>query len=227
MSIGYNPSISNAGLLLLVDAGNPRSYSGSGTAWRDATGNGNDATIVGSPTFTSDGARSYFKFSNSSSPATQYAVFSKNSYGLGIRQNATFAGWIKQYNTSGNYLVSDWNGVGITVRTNSDTSSDFYVYPNNHRITVTQTFADQTWYNFACVMDGANMYTYINGVLAGSQTLGEDVGNSSNNLTIGARGDLLGYGTEQGVSYLAVYSYALTATQILQNFNALRTRYNV
>ncbi len=48
--------------LLYLDPGNSASYSGSGTTWTDLSGNNNTATLVGSPTFTSAGAGSYFTF---------------------------------------------------------------------------------------------------------------------------------------------------------------------
>ena len=50
-----------SGLSMWLDANNPASYSGSGTTWTDLTGNGNDQTLVNSPTYTA-GAPSYFSF---------------------------------------------------------------------------------------------------------------------------------------------------------------------
>jgi hypothetical protein len=53
------------GLILNLDAGNPSSYSGSGTTWTDLTGNGYNAELVGSPTFVSNGNKSYFNLTGS------------------------------------------------------------------------------------------------------------------------------------------------------------------
>ena len=39
MGVAYNPSIITDGLVLLLDAGNPKSYSGSGSNWFDQSGN--------------------------------------------------------------------------------------------------------------------------------------------------------------------------------------------
>ena len=47
-------SIVQSGLVLNLDAGNLESYSGSGTAWTDLSGQGNDGTLVNGPTFSSD-----------------------------------------------------------------------------------------------------------------------------------------------------------------------------
>lgn len=47
MSIVHSPSIVMNGLVLCLDAGNPKSYPGSGTTWYDLSGNGNHGTFAG------------------------------------------------------------------------------------------------------------------------------------------------------------------------------------
>ena len=60
----YNsPRIITDNLVLCLDAGNTKSYPGSGDTWYDISGNGNHAeanTVM--PSFHSDGALSYFQF---------------------------------------------------------------------------------------------------------------------------------------------------------------------
>ena len=46
MSVAYNPKIVTNGLVLCLDAGNTKSYPGSGTAWTDLSGNGNTGTLT-------------------------------------------------------------------------------------------------------------------------------------------------------------------------------------
>lgn len=45
------PEIADSGLILALDAGNTKSYPGSGSTWYDLSGKGNDHTVTGSPTF--------------------------------------------------------------------------------------------------------------------------------------------------------------------------------
>lgn len=45
MATNYGASISRDGLKILLDAGNVKSYPGTGTTWYDTSGNGNDFTI--------------------------------------------------------------------------------------------------------------------------------------------------------------------------------------
>jgi hypothetical protein len=53
MSIYAGPDIADSGLTLCLDAGNPVSYPGSGTTWRDVSGQGNNGILVDGPTFNS------------------------------------------------------------------------------------------------------------------------------------------------------------------------------
>jgi len=54
MGTYYNPRIVTNGLVLALDAANAKSYPGSGTAWTDLSGRGNNATMYGSVPFETD-----------------------------------------------------------------------------------------------------------------------------------------------------------------------------
>ena len=53
MGVFAGPEIVEDGLVLALDAGNTKSYPGSGTTWTDLSGNGNNGTFVGTTTFDS------------------------------------------------------------------------------------------------------------------------------------------------------------------------------
>ena len=46
MSLSHNPRIVTSGLVMLLDAANPKSYPGTGTTWSDLSGNGNNGTLT-------------------------------------------------------------------------------------------------------------------------------------------------------------------------------------
>jgi hypothetical protein len=76
-----------SGLRLNLDAGDPESYSGSGTTWTDLSGNGKNATWQVSPTFVKDfgGAFTHARATN------QYALTSN----LGTTDVLSVETWIK------------------------------------------------------------------------------------------------------------------------------------
>ena len=54
MATYYNPKIVTNNLFLYLDAANAKSYPGSGTAWKDLSGQNNDTTLVNGPTYNSN-----------------------------------------------------------------------------------------------------------------------------------------------------------------------------
>lgn len=85
MATGYSPKIVTDGLVLALDAKNPKSYPGSGTTWYDRSGNGFDFTIAGSPTH-----------ANGEFTITQNDNFYSNS----IPTNSTTATFVLFYKTT-------------------------------------------------------------------------------------------------------------------------------
>jgi hypothetical protein len=62
ITLSPSASIVTSGLVLSLDAGNPSSYSGSGTTWFDLSGNGNNGTLVNSPSYTTISGAQTFAF---------------------------------------------------------------------------------------------------------------------------------------------------------------------
>lgn len=59
MALAHSPKIITDGLALCLDAGNPKSYPGSGSTWYDVSGNGRDFSWYAAPSFTG-GPTPYF-----------------------------------------------------------------------------------------------------------------------------------------------------------------------
>ena len=51
MAASSGPNIITDGLVLALDAGNLKSYPGSGTSWVDLSDSGNNATLTNAPTY--------------------------------------------------------------------------------------------------------------------------------------------------------------------------------
>ena len=238
MGIAYNPRIVTDGLVLALDAGNSKSYPGSGTSWNDLSGQGNNGTLVNGPTYSSanggslvfDGVNNYigitnndlYKFSN-----TQ--AFSLN---LWVRCTATTgAPVILAFALTGGrgyYFTIDVNAL----RTNAfffdywDGSSFRGIQGTNNSITM------NTWVMLTATSASNNvndMKVYQNGVLTSYTDRGTGTPNTINYDTlpmrIGAREDG-GYFTGN-ISQVSIYNRALTASEIQQNFNATRSRFGI
>jgi len=218
-----------AGAMLYLDAGQTRSYSGSGTTWTDLSTNTNNATLTGSPTFTNSGSASYFSFNGAgtqlaSTPTGKYnTTYTGKTVFVAARMNASFGTSLyrclfgtptgtRNFNT---YIYSPSSGV-------YDIHGSFgsgAILSNPLTLTTGQ------WFTVGITQDASgNMTGYFNGQAvysATGQTLAQWVSNGGENV---AYGDNYWYGD---ISVVAVYSRALLAAEIAQNHASIRTRYGI
>ena len=87
------PNIVKDKLVSYLDAANTQSYPGSGTAWNDISGNGNNGTLINSPTFDSNNLTIARNGSNILGAASNLVVSVNSSAFTLVYVNAT-RGWI-------------------------------------------------------------------------------------------------------------------------------------
>lgn len=228
--IAYYGNIKANGLILDLDAAKLASYNRIGTTWNDISGSGNNGILTNGPTFgTDNGGSIVFDGTN------DYVDCGNNST-LDINK-LTISCWFKTTQTSfgtyGAYLISKigtvrkWTYSLMMIPTGKiQFQKDDGI--NNPIITTTSSYNDGTWYNVNVSIDGT-IRIYINGVLviSGSDTTVNSTSNN-NSLLIGSNGSNGGYTGvyyNGNISNTTIYNRALSATEILQNYNALKGRY--
>ena len=207
-------SIVTSGLVLALDAANTKSYPGSGTTWRDLSGNGNNGTLVNSPTYSSaNGGSLVFNGSSQyvNSPLTKAAT-------------CTFSCWASSTNVSNNPMLFNAgpNGSGPDLYFNSgyvtwniwDTGNNFALIPAS---------ANDGKFHHYVVINNASLGAslYYDGNLLGTATYRDASGNT--NLTIG--GNTTTFMWNGNISNFTVHNRALSAAEVTQNYNALKSRY--
>ena len=236
MAVGYNPRIVTDGLVLALDAGNTKSYPGSGTAWTDTVGD-NNGTLTNGPTYSSDdGGSIVFDGTND---YVQLSASSDLNFGTG---NFTIEGWFNKGATtslqtllcSNKYYTGGNNGNWI-LRISSATQIALATYDGTGNIEYAEFSAStsvNTWYHFALVREGTGTNEtkfYLDGVLKGSMTVSKSLTDAgTNGLRIGEESDSgPGNAPFNGkISNVKLYKgKALTETEVLQNYNANKGRY--
>ena len=232
-------------LVLNLDAGVSSSYPGSGITWTDLSGNGNNGTLTNGPTFSSndggsivfDGANDYLDLGtqiNSDITTTDVTisfwayidstaadeVFVSMEY---LTPNAPLLIWydttVASRNNTGTNDVGGGSTNAITVMVTDSTSEKRFTTSDN-------ALSATTWYNIAVVLDVTNneFYTYINGVEEAkwvSNNTSGGIKSSTNDFRIGGGTPYL----DGRISQFLVYTQALTASEVAQNYNALKGRY--
>lgn len=230
----YDASFNSNGALLYLDAGDPASYPGTGTVWTDLSTNTNNATLVGSPTFTNAGAASYFSFNGTGSQyaATVSSEYNKTYTGktivIAARMNASaWTNGLAQYRNM--FGGSNYRNFNIYVYHNASNNYQFHystgpgpyigTISNNLSLTTNQWFVMSVTHT-----TGGVLTYYLNGQIVNTATGITFLQYSSNASEFVAASDNYWYGD---IGVCAIYGRALSADEVRQNFSALRTRYGL
>lgn len=229
-SVGANvlafSNIVTDGLVLYFDGGIASSYPSTGTSWIDLSGYGNNGTLVNGPTYTTnsggnivfDGVDDYANFyaPNLGGTATVEMWANATSFGSNM-----FMGWL-YYD-----LYAYAGGLGYNTG-----NSDVY---GISAATVSSLGLSGNWKQYIFEMRSDVSYTnnkiYVNTV---SQTLSQQLGSespstrnfNSGNGRIASWGGG-GYNMAMNCAIFRVYNRSLTQSEIIQNFNANRRRFNI
>jgi hypothetical protein len=220
----YLPSSSimvNSGLVLYLDASNPNSYTSGSSTWNDISGYGNNGTLYNGVAYSStyggglifDGVDDYVVVPanatmNSYRPTVELVMTTSTNGGTIIAQG--------QYG-------SNW-GFGVGVRTTN-------IMARNNAGDATISVSNSGLVHVVVVWDGSGNQYYKNGQYLG-RTTNLYSPNPGGDVTIGGvRSQVPSQNLQEfansTVNIVRVYNRALSATEILQNFNSIKTQYGL
>ena len=230
----YEGIVTN-GLVLNLDVGFTPSYSQSGITWYDVSSSGNNGTLTNGPTFNSanggsivfDGVDDYANNSNPSSLQNQ---------------NLTVSMWIKP-STATNEITTivDYNhcgGCNWVVQSEDATSNRNYYFGYRSTSNVWEPsngigggkgvqLTNSVWQNLAFTKNETSIIGYLNGVQTYTSTAGSaTILYLTGNLKLGA-GSCISREFNGNMSNTQIYNRALSADEVLQNYNAQKARFGL
>lgn len=220
MATYYSPKIVTDGLRLYYDAGNRKSYPGSGATWYDLSGNGYNGTLLNNPTY-SDNNGGYIYFDGYDDNVDT----GKTASQLGI-YDTSYTTWAACYFRS----VTNDNMIYGTNQPNARQGMHLGVRNGNwyfgHYASDASggTASTNTWYVITWVFDGSTARIYVNGVLTVSGNISSFIG-TTNILMSGSWGYPTSSNTNIAIG--AIYNRAFNQTEVFQNFDAVRTRFGL
>jgi len=222
MALSHGPPIITNGLVLCLDAADRNSYPGSGTTWTDLSGNGNNGTLVngvgyngsnrGSLSF--DGVDDFGLTGNS-------GITGNNSWSISVWINVDISengagrqGWILwagPFFQTNRLLALSVNGGKIEV---SHWANDT-IFSNSNI-----TFGN--FQNIVVTFDGSIQKIYINSINTDNKSTTLNIANNIWHIgAIPGPAEFLNC----KISTFSVYNRALTASEVLQNYEATRSRF--
>jgi hypothetical protein len=237
----YTGGIVTNGLVLNLDAAKVDSYPGTGTTWYDISGNNNSGSLVNGPTFSGIGKQAAIVFDGTN----DYAV-STTTTPTSLQGNPSFTveGWFKRNGSWSDGATWGIGGNGSQQGINSYTYPD---YSNQISIdlwgtstyTTAQTYSLTDWKHIVWTYNGggfttSNIIIYINTVPYTGASLtalrgGSGTPNINSSGIVLARAGVVNdaYYSPCTIANFRIYSRVLSATEVSQNFNALRGRYGI
>jgi hypothetical protein len=220
MGLDHSPLIVTDGLQVFLDAGNRRSYSGSGNTAYDLSGSGNTSALTNGPTYLSsnlgtfvlDGSNDYILVNS------QANILSKTAY-----TKIAYI-YISNFSTVNNIISGGFSGQHAFWMYGTDKLNAGHNGTWNTVVGAT-SLSLNTWY-FAAVTysDSTGWKLYLNGredgtsvdttTFTGNQEIVIGAFSSSNNFT-------------GRIASVQVYNRALTSQEIVQNYNATKKRYGL
>jgi hypothetical protein len=221
------------GLVLYLDAANPKSYVSGSTTWTDISKGGNNGTLLngflysntnkGEITF--DGVNQWVTFQNN-----------PNLYFLGL-QPYTLSIWVN--------IVSATSGIfhGLINREFGAPRNGYNLWffrdptviaiaserfgGTGQKVTFVLLPFDQSigvWNQFTVTFDGLTLRFYLNGLLAHSAAANGNITNTSGTLQIARRQTDF---ANCKIANVLIYGKSLSDLEVLQNFNATRSRFGI
>lgn len=233
MAIRYNSQIVKDGLVLSLDGNNPKSYVGSGTTWTDLTQNGN-ASMVNTPSY-SNSIPGSFSFSGANGT---YFSLTGNSAFKTMTGSMTLCGWCRQDNRNysstphqavlctdtayrgGLKLMSAYHNSGIGAwLANSNGTGDYML---------NSTGIVETGWRYICTTRDhitGLLTLYIDGVLSNSVVTYTGSIYTNQLAAVGSEYHSSGYYYYGRIGYVSAYNRVLSSNEILQNYNATKSKY--
>jgi len=230
MAFNRGPKIVTNGLVLALDAASKNSYPGTGTVWTDLSGNNNNGTLVNSPTFSStNGGTIVFN------GTTQYAT-TANTITL---TTATFISWVNQNGSQPSYTgiilsrISDATSTGLGLSYGNTTTNQLgYLWNgalNTYSWNSGLIVPTSTWCMVAVSVSATSATAYLcqsSGITSATNTV--DHSSVSNNFNVGRDPYSLGGRFFNGsIAQSLLYNRALSSTEVTQNYNAQKSRFNL
>ena len=213
------------GLVLYLDAANYLSYTSGSTVWRDLSSNNNSGSLINGPTFSSGNAGSIlFDGTND---------YVETNYSGGTFTTLTLSAWIYKTNTTRAYILNSASPYGFGFEL-YETTMYFNVQGSGAQGYGYFDFNDIGWNYWVMVYNGTStgnlnrLKVYRNGVqeiLTYINTIPASF-TSTGNFLLGKRPWSISY-SQCNIASTQIYNRALTASEVLQNYNATKGRFGL
>lgn len=222
----YSTKMITSGLVLHLDAANPRSYPGTGSIWYDLTGNNRNALKLGTsaPNYPCFNSRGYFNFIGGFVGSLgNYSRFEVSAIPSMTEMTAILWYRSTQFGTAFRMQNSDFEiTIGTPTRFAAGSNyNDIATYINM------PSSLNGTWHQAAFTYNGYSISAFINGNYGSSAIrAGSSVSSTASGiLNIGTRNDSFADHFFGDIAQLVIYNRCLSADEVKYLYDLFYRRY--
>jgi hypothetical protein len=220
------PNIITNGLVLQLDAANAKSYVSGSATWSDLSGNGNNGVFTpGSSSFNPSNNNA---IGTNCTSSLSFASSNNTSQIIWFYYNGTSIASAMCGLTEGNYNSS---GIGLFINNGASgpTAGNrvSVIYPGlayNAIAPQAGTLASNAWTQLVLIRDSTTTFLYQNAALVGSTSATPGAGTVRSNVFGGPSSIISNAGS---IGSFQIYNRALSASEVTQNYNATKARFNL
>jgi hypothetical protein len=235
MAFQYSPKIVTDGLVLYLDAANTKSYVSGSTIWNDISRGGNNGTLTNGPTFSSGNLGSIV-FDGIDDRVSQTSA-------INTGQNFTVSSWIyptllgttRRAIAGNSYPYSSRDGWFFCTAGGANNTFFMSIGADvSYKIAAANTLNTNEWSFVTAVVQngGGSIDLYKNGLIitsfAGSVITSGTITYNTAQFNVGFR--TVGGTTDPytgNITSVSIYNRALSSDEILQNYNATKSRFGL
>jgi hypothetical protein len=220
MAFNFSPKVVTDGLVLYLDAANTKSYVSGSTTWNDVSRSGINGTLVNGPTFSSengggiifDGIDDYVSTTQRlTNPSFSYEVFLKptnvSKDQMYIGNELLFALYARINNSR----------AFVSIRTNVA----------QRTLTHPQLLLNNNIYHIVSIYNGVQLKIYVNNVLSVGSVINETLLTPWGTSSIGRWINTDTRNFVGNIYTVRLYNRELSSQEVLQNYNATKTRFGL
>ena len=226
MSFAHSPQIVTNGLVLALDAGNIKSYPGTGTTWFDKSGQNRNLTLYNGPTFNTGSLGSIVFDGIDDYAQGSFEALSSYTISCWFRRTGVQSNVFPTLIAFGTYSPAFY----LEFNDNNTVSyyNDGLTFPNTLTFFSLNDIPLNTWVNLVFTKSSTTISSYLNSIFKASIT---DNRTTSDTLVLnGDRANATPNTTTQwggSIAITQIYNRALSSQEVQQNFNALRGRFGI
>ena len=222
MGFYRGPNIVTDGLVFAIDAGSERSYLGSGTTTTNII-NGASGTLTNGVGYVSnnggafdfDGTDDFILFPDDTNLNLQTLTMESWSY---LNTTIQQYGFLFEKGLVNTQYANFFENTIFVFRTMGLSTSSLNI--------ASSLFSANSWNHIVCTYASGTKRIYLNGIQVGVATgLTGTISTNANGPRIGAHSS--GYYLDGEIAASRVYNKALTAAEVLQNYNAQKSRFGL